>query len=75
MMESRKSHNYHMRAIIYNIYEDNILQNKKEIKFTSITYLSFKKDIETFGHCVYPIDAIGNPDHIECFKKNWIRRS
>ena len=44
MMASSKTHNYHIRETIYNIYEDNILKNNKEIKFIYITAPSFIKD-------------------------------
>ena len=36
---SSKTQNYHIRDIIYNLYEYDIFQNKKEIKFVSITTL------------------------------------
>ena len=38
MMASSKTHNYHIRDIIYNPYKENIFQNKKYIKFIYITY-------------------------------------
>ena len=43
-MESSKTQNYHIHDILYNIYEDNIFQNKKEINFISITAPYFIKD-------------------------------
>ena len=46
IMASSKTQNYHICEIIYNIYEDNIFQNKKEIKFFSITAIYFIKNIE-----------------------------
>ena len=36
MMAPSKTRNYHIRDIIYNLYEDNIYHKKKEIKFVSI---------------------------------------
>ena len=47
ILASSKTWNYHICEIIYNIYEDNIFQNKKEIKFVSITALSFIKDTKS----------------------------
>ena len=48
MMASSKTQNYHICEIIYNIYEDNIFQKKKEINFVSITTPSFIKDTAKF---------------------------
>ena len=70
MMASSKNQNYHICEINYNFYEDNIFQNKKQIKFVSITALSFIKETEHFGHCMALIDAAVNPYHIATLKKN-----
>ena len=66
---SSKTRNYHICEIIYNIYEDNIFQNNKEIKFVSITETSFIKYTANFGHCVDLIDAAVKPYHISTLKK------
>ena len=69
VMVSNKTQNYHIRDIIYNLYKYNILKKKEEIKFISITTLSFIKDIEKFGHCMELIGAEVNPYHITSLKK------
>ena len=68
-MMSSKNQNYHICEILYNIYKDNIFQNKKEIKFFSINAPSFIKDTEHFGHCLELIDAAVNPYHIATLNK------
>ena len=42
---------------------------RKEIRFVSITALSFIKDTEKFGHCMELIDAAVKPDHAQSLKK------
>ena len=37
MIASSKTRNYHISEILYNLYKDNIFQNKKHINFISIT--------------------------------------
>ena len=69
-MESSKTRNYHIRDILYNIFEDNVFQNKKEIKFVSITDPYFINDTENFGHCMDIVGAAVNRDHISTLKKN-----
>ena len=69
MMDSNKTLNYHIREIIYNLYKDDIFQNKKEIKFVSITAMYFIKDTEKFGHCMDLINDAVKPYHIETLKK------
>ena len=64
MTVSSKTQNYHIREIIYNIYEDNIFQNKKEIKLVSINAPSFIKDTAKFGHWMELIDDSVNPNYI-----------
>ena len=61
MMASRKTRNYQICDIIYNIYEYNIFQNKKEIKFVSITATSIIKGTEKFGHFMELIAALVKP--------------
>ena len=68
-MASSKTWIYQILEIIYNIYEDNIFYNNKEIKFVSITSLPFIKDTDIFGYYMELIDAAVNPDHIATFKK------
>ena len=68
-MASSKTRSYTILGILYNLYEYNTFQNKKEIKFVSITALSFIKDTSKFGHCMELIDAAVKPDHIESLKK------
>ena len=58
--------NYRICDILYDIYEDNIFQNK--ICF-SITAPSFIKGTYKFGHCIRNIDASLNPYHISTLKK------
>ena len=58
-----------MCEVIYNLYKDNIFQNKKEIKFFSINAPSFIKDTENFGHCMELLYVAMNPDHISTLKK------
>ena len=67
MIASSKIWNYHISELIYNIYEYNIFQNKKWIKFISITDPSFIKEKENVGHCMKIIDAVVNPYHIASF--------
>ena len=69
MMASIETRNYNIYDILYNIYEDNIFQNKKEIKFVSIADPSFMKDTENFGHCMEPINAAVKPYHIITLNK------
>ena len=69
MMVSIKTRKYHIREIIYDLYQDNIFQNKKEIKFISVSASSFIKYTENFGHCMEFINAEVNPDHIKRLKK------
>ena len=69
MMASSKTRNYYICEIIYNIYKYNIFQNKKEIKFVSITDPPFIKDTANFGHCMKLIDDTVNTDHIATLKK------
>ena len=71
MIESSKPRNYHIREILYNLYEDNIFHNKKEMGFFSITSLSFIKYKANFGHYMELIDAAVNPDHISTLKKQF----
>ena len=68
-MASNKNQNYHIYEIIYNLYEDDIFQNKTEIKFFSITAPPFIKYTEKFGHCMELIDAAVKPYHITTLKK------
>ena len=68
-MESSKTWIYQILEIIYNIYEDNTFHNKKEIKFVSITALSFIKDTAYFGHCMEFIDAAVKKYHIKSLQK------
>ena len=68
MMESSKTCNYHICDILYNLYEDNIFQNQKEIKFFSITNLSFIKDTSKFGYCKDLINVKLKPYHISTLK-------
>ena len=68
-MASIKTRNHHICDILYNIYEDNIFQNKKEIKFVSIADPSFMKGTEKLGHCMEIIDAEVKPYQIETLKK------
>ena len=68
-MVSSKTWIYEILEIVYNIYEDGIFHNKKEIKFVSITALSFIKDTANFGHCMEFIDAAVKPDHIKILQK------
>ena len=69
MTKSSETWNYHIRDIVYNIYEDNIFQNNKSINFLSITAPSFIKDTSKFYHCMYLIDDVVKPDHIATLKK------
>ena len=69
-MSSGKTQSYHIRDIIYSLYKDNIFQNKKKIKFISITDPSFIKDTSNFGHCMELIDAAVKPNNIVSIKKN-----
>ena len=69
MMVSSKTQGYHIRDIIYNFYEDNILYNNKEIKFISVTDPSFIKDTSNFGRWMELIDAAVNPYHVTTLKK------
>ena len=69
MMDSNKTLNYHIREIIYNLYKDDIFQNKKEIKFVPITAMYFIKDTEKFGHCMDHINDAVKPYHIETLQK------
>ena len=69
MMDWIKARNYHIRDIIYNIYKDHIFQNKKEIKFISITDPSLIKYTAKYGHCVGIIDDSVKPDNIVTLKK------
>ena len=69
MMTSSKTRNYHICEILYNLYKDNIFQNKKYIKFFSITALSVIKDTANFSHCVDLIYAAVNPYHIVTLNK------
>ena len=69
MMSSSKTLNYHICGTLYNLYEDNIFQNKKYIKFISITAPSFIKDTTKFGHCTELINSEVNPYHIATLKK------
>ena len=67
-MASSKTQNYKILGIIYNLYEVNTFQNKKEIKYILIAALSFIKDTAKFGHMEF-IDAAVKPYHIESLKK------
>ena len=69
MMTSSKTQNYHICEIIYNLYKDNIFQNKKEIQFVSINYNSFIKYISIFCHYMELLNAALNPYHIAILKK------
>ena len=44
MMVSSKTWNYPICEILYNIYEDNLFQNNKDVNFVSVTAKSFIKD-------------------------------
>ena len=68
-MASSKTRNYKILEILYNLCEDNIFHNKKEIRFVSIIALSFIKDTEKFGHCMELINAAVNPYHIKSLKR------
>ena len=70
MMSSSKTWNYHTSEIIYNLYKDNIFQNKKKTNFISITAPSFKKDTSNFGHFMDLIYAAVNTYNIASLKKN-----
>ena len=69
MMASSKTWNYHICEILYNIYEDNIFQNKNEIKFVSITSPSFINETAKFFHWTDLIDYALNPYHISTLDK------
>ena len=68
-MESSKNRNYHIREIIYNIYEDNIIQIKTEINFISITDSYFTNYTEQFGHYMDLIGDAVNPALITSLMK------
>ena len=72
-MESSKNRNYHIREIIYNIYEENIIQIKTEIKFISITDSYFTNYTEQFGHYMDLIDDAVKPDNITNPKKQFYK--
>ena len=69
MTASSKTHNYHFHKIPYNIYEDNIFQNNKEIKFLSMNAPSLIKETAMFGHFMYLIDGAVESYHISTLKK------
>ena len=68
-IELIKTQKYNICKILYNLYEDDIFQNKTEIKFFSITAPPFIKYTEKFGHCMELIDAAVKPYHITTLKK------
>ena len=68
-MASSKTRNHHTHDIIYNLCKSNIFQNKKEIKFISITDPSFINYAAKLGNCMEPIDASLNAYHISTLKK------
>ena len=69
MMDSSKIRNYHIGDSLYNIYEYNIFQNKKEINFISITAPPFIKETKNPGRFVEIIHSAVNPYHIETLNK------
>ena len=68
-MTIMKTRNDQNREIVYNLYEDNIFKNKKDIKFISITAQYYIKVTEKFGHCMELIDYSVNSYHISILKK------
>ena len=69
MMRSSKTRNYHICDILYSLFEDNIFQNNKEIKFISISVSSLIKGTANFGHCTELIYAALKSNHIASLKK------
>ena len=69
MLASSKNQNYRIGEIIYNIYEDNIFQNKNEIYFVSITPLSFIKYTANVGHWMELTNTSVKPYDIVTLKK------
>ena len=69
MMGSSKTRNNYIFEILYNIYEDNIFQNMKKIKFVSIIDPSLINYTEKFINCMEIIDNTVKPYHISTLKK------
>ena len=69
MVEWSKTWKYHICDIIYNINKDNVFNNKKWIKFISITDPYLIKYTENFGDCTELIDTAVNTYQIASLKK------